>query len=67
VNSVAFCFNPFDRCFFAHAVFRCVLPNILCDAHGTEVRTTHATEVRGLGAFRGKSFVVEFARGFGIE
>jgi hypothetical protein len=42
-------------------------PNVLRDPHRTEVRAAHAAEMRGLGAFGGKSFVVELARGFGIE
>src|SRR5439155_27284252 len=48
-------------------MFRCVLTNILSDSHGTKMRSAHGTEVRGLGAFGWKSFIVELARGLGIE
>ena len=44
-----------------------VFANVFGDLHGTEVRAAHAAEVGGLGAFLRKRFVVELARGFGIE
>ena len=45
----------------------CVLADVLGDLHGTEMWTAHGTEVRGLRTFGRESFVVELARGFGIE
>src|SRR5205814_8319729 len=57
----------FDCRFFCEYMFRSVLPNIFGDSHRTKMRTAHTAKVCRLRAFSGKSFVVEFARGFGIE
>ena len=46
---------------------RRVLAHVLRDLHGTEMRTAHGAEVRGLCAFLRQCLVVEIARGFGIE
>src|SRR5207244_8557567 len=43
------------------------LSDVLSYSHGTEMRTAHAAKVCGLGAFLRQGFVVELARGFGIE
>jgi hypothetical protein len=42
------------------------LPHVFRYLHGTEMRAAHGTEMRGLRAFLRQSFVMEFARGFGI-
>ena len=53
------------------AFIKCVLfrvaPHVFRYLHATEVRAAHAAKVRGFGTFAGKGFVVEFARGLGIE
>ena len=41
--------------------------DVLRDAHRAELRPAHRAEVRGLGGFGGQGFVVEFARGVGIQ
>src|SRR5690349_23917326 len=64
-------------CFFLHAngqrsgfvdfFLRGVLAYVLSDLHRTEVRATHRTEVRQLGAFLRQGLVVIFTRDFGIQ
>src|SRR5437879_11310335 len=56
-----------NRCFFCYALLCRILAHVLSNFHGTEVRAAHGTEVCGLGAFLRQGFVVELARGFGIE
>src|SRR6266480_7525653 len=64
----SFLFHPvFDCCALVNRVFGCILPHVLRDLHRAEVRAAHAAKVRGFGTFAGKGFVVEFARGLGIE
>ena len=48
-------------------MFGGVFANVFGDFHRTKVRAAHGAEVRGLGAFLRKSFVVKLARGLGIE
>ena len=57
----------FDRCLFCDCMLRSISADIFCDAHATEMWTAHGTEMRGLGAFLRQCFVVELARGLGIE
>src|SRR2546429_9672441 len=56
-----------DRAAFINCVLFRVAPHVFCYLHAAEVRAAHAAKVRGFGTFAGKGFVVEFARGFGIE
>ena len=48
-------------------LFGGVLAHVFGDLHGAEVRPAHGTEVCGLRSFLRQGFVVELARGFGIE
>src|SRR5262249_4093045 len=44
-----------------------VVPHVLGDLHGAEVRAAHRAEVGDLGPRRGQGLVVELARRLGIE
>src|SRR5262245_46052531 len=41
-----------------HPVLRRVVPDLLRDLHGAELRPAHRAEVRDLGALRGKRLIV---------
>jgi hypothetical protein len=56
-----------DRAAFINCVLFRVAPHVFCYLHAAEVRAAHAAKVRGFGTFAGKGFIVEFARGLGIE
>jgi hypothetical protein len=44
-----------------------VFAHVFGDFHAAEMRAAHGAEMRGLGAFLRQGFVVEFARGLGVE
>jgi hypothetical protein len=56
-----------ERLFFGSFLLGCVLLHVLSYAHAAKVRTAHRAEVRGLGAFLRKGFIMKLTRGFGIE
>jgi hypothetical protein len=58
---------PSSRLFLGDALFGGVFADVFGDLHRAEVRAAHGTEVRGLCAFLREGFVVEFARGHGVE
>src|SRR5206468_1468795 len=57
----------FDRCTFFNSLLRCIFSDVFGYFHAAEMRSTHRAEVCRFRAFLRKRFVVEFARGFGIE
>jgi len=61
-------FHPlFQRLFLGDALFGSVFADVLGDLHRAEMRAAHGAEVRGLGAVLRQGFVVELARGHGVE
>src|SRR5215510_14760275 len=65
---ICFFLHPdLNRLLLADLLAGGVVPHILCNFHGTEVRATHAAEVGNLGGIVGQRFVVEVFRCVGIE
>src|ERR1044071_4613012 len=60
--------QPFgERGLLVELVFRGVVPDLLRDLHGAEVRAAHRAEVRELGALLRERLVVVLARDLGVE
>ena len=56
-----------QRRLLGEALFGGVFADVLGDFHRAEVRAAHAAEMGGFGAFLREGFVVELARGHGVE
>jgi hypothetical protein len=63
-----FFFHSFlQRSFVRDSLLYSIFSHVFRYFHRAEVRAAHGAEVRGLGAFLRQRFVVEFARGDGVE
>jgi len=56
-----------ERCGFVDSLFCGIAPYIFSDAHAAEMGSTHAAKVGRFCSFLRQGFVVERARGLGIE